>query len=161
MFYLFATFYSARHPFCTLPYRKNVKPVDAALFSGLKQKIYLFCDARRRQCDKFQVANTEGYNSYLKTQCQEVRVHKFPLQMKIKKTNISLTRFSLSCPFIHMRYFCLPFSHRLPRRPACPSWWCTSPCPRPPCGTRSHRGRTPRVHNMTIWQWHENWVVWK
>ena len=104
MFYLFATFYSARHPICTLPYRKNVKPVDAALFSGLKQKIYLFCDARRRQCDKFQVANTEGYNSYLKTQCQEVRVHKFPLQMKIKKTNISLTRFSLSCPFIHIRF---------------------------------------------------------
>ena len=73
----------------TLPYRKNVKPVDASLFSGLKQKIYLFRDARRRQCDKFQVANTEGYNSYLKTQCQEVRVHKFPLQLKIKKTNNS------------------------------------------------------------------------
>ena len=89
MFYLFATFYSARHPICTPPYRKNVKPVDAALFSGLKQKIYLFRDARRRQCDKFQVANTEGYNSYLKTQCQEVRVHKFPLQLKIKKTNNS------------------------------------------------------------------------
>ena len=67
----------------TLPYRKNVKPVDAALFFGLKQKIYLFRDARRRQCDKFQVANTEGYNCYLKTQCQEVRVRKFPLKLKI------------------------------------------------------------------------------
>ena len=29
-----------------------------------------------------------------------------------------------------------------PPRPACPAWWCTSPCRRRPSGTRSRRART-------------------